>query len=93
MNKPIYKLIDGKGRVLIPKSLRDAAGMGYGDIVRLGLSDGRVTIRKGDIVEGGGYGPGPAGLFQGREAISPRRRWKPMSVPRLSPCRTAPGWS
>lgn len=30
MNKPIYKLIDGKGRVLIPKSLRDAAGMGYG---------------------------------------------------------------
>ena len=24
-NKPIYKLMDGKGRVLIPKSLRDAA--------------------------------------------------------------------
>lgn len=57
MNKSIYKLIDGKGRVLIPKSLRDAAGMGYGDIVRLGLSDGRVTIRKVDIVEAGDQSP------------------------------------
>lgn len=57
MNKPIYKLVDGKGRVLIPKSLRDAAGMGYGDIVRLGLSDGRVTIRKVDIVEAGDQSP------------------------------------
>ena len=41
-NKPIYKLVDGKGRVLIPKALRDAAKMEYGDIVRLGLADGRV---------------------------------------------------
>lgn len=57
MNKPIYKLIDGKGRVLIPKSLRDVAGMGYGDIVRLGLSDGRVTVRKVDIVEAGDQSP------------------------------------
>lgn len=57
MNKPIYKLVDGKGRVLIPKSLRDAAGMGYGDIVRLGLSDGRVTVRKVDIVEAGDQSP------------------------------------
>ena len=57
MNKPIYKLIDGKGRVLIPKSLRDAAGMGYGDIVRLGLWDGRVTVRKVDIVEAGDQSP------------------------------------
>lgn len=57
MNKPIYKLVDGKGRVLIPKSLRDAAGLGYGDIVRLGLSDGRVTVRKVDIVEAGDQSP------------------------------------
>ncbi|MBE7723209.1 MAG: AbrB family transcriptional regulator [Enterocloster citroniae] len=57
MNKPIYKLVDGKGRVLIPKSLRDAAGLGYGDIVRLGLSDGRVTVRRVDIVEAGDQSP------------------------------------
>lgn len=37
-HKPIYKLVDGKGRVLIPKDLRTASGMDYGDIVRLGLS-------------------------------------------------------
>ena len=36
-NKPIYKLMDSKGRVLIPKELRTASGMDYGDIVRLGL--------------------------------------------------------
>nr|WP_304052878.1 AbrB family transcriptional regulator [Enterocloster clostridioformis] len=57
MNKSIYKLIDGKGRVLIPKSLRDATGMEYGDIVRLGISDGKVTIRKVDIVEAGDQSP------------------------------------
>lgn len=57
MNKPIYKLVDGKGRVLIPKSLRDAAKMEYGDIVRLGLADGKVTVRKVDIVEAGDQSP------------------------------------
>ena len=56
-NKPIYKLVDGKGRVLIPKALRDAAKMEYGDIVRLGLADGRVTVRKVAIVEAGAQSP------------------------------------
>ena len=44
--KPIYKLVDGKGRVLIPKSLRDAAKMEYGDIVRLGLAEGRLRYAR-----------------------------------------------
>ena len=57
MSKPVYKLVDSKGRVLIPKSLRDAAKMEYGDIVRLGLADGRVTVRKVDIVEVGDQSP------------------------------------
>lgn len=57
MSKPIYKLVDGKGRVLIPKALRDAAKMDYGDIVRLGLADGKVTVRKVDIVEVGDQSP------------------------------------
>ena len=35
MGKPVYKLLDHKGRVLIPKEMRDAAGMEYGDIVGL----------------------------------------------------------
>lgn len=45
-HKPIYKLVDGKGRVLIPKDLRTASGMDYGDIVRLGLSNGTVSVQK-----------------------------------------------
>lgn len=32
-NKSLYKLMDGKGRVLIPKELRTASGIDYGDIV------------------------------------------------------------
>ena len=57
MNNPIYKLVDGKGRVLIPKALRDAARMDYGSIVRLGLADGKVTVCKVDIVEVGDQSP------------------------------------
>lgn len=57
MSRPIYKLVDGKGRVLIPKNLREAAKMGYGDIVRMGLADGKVTVSKVDIVEAGDQSP------------------------------------
>ena len=77
-NKPIYKLVDGKGRVLIPKALRDAAKMEYGDIVRLGLADGRVTVRKVDIVEAGDQS---------------RKPWKPMCGRRSNPCRMPQGWN
>ena len=55
--KPIYKLMDGKGRVLIPKELRTASGIDYGDIVRLGCSDGRVSVQKVDIIEVGDQSP------------------------------------
>lgn len=57
MNKPIYKLVDSKGRVLIPKNLRDAAKIDYGDIVHLGVADGKVMVRKVDIVEAGDQSP------------------------------------
>ena len=56
-NKPIYKLVDGKGRVLIPKALRDAAKMEYGDIVRLRVEDGSVSVCKVDIIEAGDQSP------------------------------------
>lgn len=55
--KHIYKLVDGKGRVLIPKELRTAAGMDYGDIVRLGVDDGRVSVGKVDVIEVGDQSP------------------------------------
>lgn len=55
--KPTYKLMDGKGRVLIPKELRTASGMDYGDIVRLGFSGGKVSVQKVDIIEVGNQSP------------------------------------
>ena len=56
-NKPIYKLVDGKGRILIPKELRTAASMDYGDIVRLGVANGKVSVLKVDIIEVGDQSP------------------------------------
>ncbi len=55
--KPIYKIVDGKGRVLIPKELRSSSGMDYGDIVRLGISQGIVSIKKVDLIEVGDQSP------------------------------------
>jgi len=55
--KPIYKIVDGKGRVLIPKELRAASGMDYGDIVKLGIHQGIVTAKKVDLIEVGDQSP------------------------------------
>lgn len=55
--KPVYKLMDGKGRVLIPKKMRVATGMDYGDIVRLGMANGKVCVQKVDIIEVGDQSP------------------------------------
>lgn len=57
MGNAIYKLVDGKGRVLIPKALRDAAKLEYGGIVRLELADGKVTVRRVDVIEPGDQSP------------------------------------
>ena len=45
MSKPMYRLVDGKGRVLIPKSMREAAKLEYGDIVCLGMAGGNSQKR------------------------------------------------
>jgi len=55
--KPIYKIMDGKGRVLIPKELRTATGMDYGDIVKVGFSQGTVSVKKVDLIEVGDLSP------------------------------------
>ena len=49
MSKPMYRLVDGKGRVLIPKSMREAAKLEYGDIVCLGMAGGKITVRKIEV--------------------------------------------
>ena len=55
--KPIYKILDDKGRVLIPKALRAAAEMEHGDIVRLGVQKGVVTAKKVALIEIGDQSP------------------------------------
>ena len=53
MTKPVYKLLDEKGRVLIPLDMRQKAEMEKGDIVKVTLSSGKIVISKVDIVEAG----------------------------------------
>lgn len=57
MSKPVYKVMDSKGRVLIPRELRLAAGMCGGDILALQLQEGKVSVRKVEIVEVGDQSP------------------------------------
>ena len=51
MKKPVYKLLDEKGRVLIPFEFRKKAEMEKGDILKISIASGKITISKVDIVE------------------------------------------
>jgi len=55
--KGIYKIMDDKGRVLIPRQLRAAAGMEHGDIIKLGVQKGIVMAKKVDLIEVGDQSP------------------------------------
>lgn len=43
--------------MLIPKEMRAATGMDYGDSVRLGMANGKVCVQKVDIIEVGDQSP------------------------------------
>lgn len=73
--KPVYKLMDGKGRVLIPKEMRAATGMDYGDIVRLGMANGKVCVRR---------------WISSRLVTNRRRLWKLTFVRHLKVCQIIP---
>ncbi len=53
MKKPVYKLMDEKGRVLIPFELRKKADMDKGNIIRVQVSHGSILLSRVDIVEAG----------------------------------------
>lgn len=44
--KPVYKLLDEKGRILIPKEFRQMAELESGDIVKLSVSSGKSWYPK-----------------------------------------------
>jgi len=56
-SKAIYRVVDDKGRVLIPKELRCSTEIKNGDIVKLDMDKGRVTVQKVYLIEIGDQSP------------------------------------
>ena len=50
MNKPNFKVIDDKGRVLIPKPIRSALKIENGDIVGITVEGSRIALKKAIIL-------------------------------------------
>jgi AbrB family looped-hinge helix DNA binding protein len=55
--KGTYKLIDSKGRVYLPKELRDALELDCGDFVKLTEQEGKLCIQKVHLIEAGDQSP------------------------------------
>jgi hypothetical protein len=55
--KPVYKIMDDKGRILIPKEMRANMEVNFGDIVRLGIQKGVLTAKKVELIEVGDQSP------------------------------------
>ena len=53
MKKDVYKIIDEKGRVLIPYEMRKQAEIEKGDIVKVSFTSGKIAVAKVDIIEPG----------------------------------------
>ena len=57
MAKEMYRLIDSRGRVYLPKELRLALGMENGSFVKLVESGGNLQLRKVHLIELGDHSP------------------------------------
>ncbi len=57
MLKDVYRLIDAKGRVYLPKELRDALGREPGGFVKLAAEKDRLRLRKLNLIEMGNLSP------------------------------------
>lgn len=55
--KGTYKLIDSKGRVYLPRELRDALELECGDFVKLTEQDSKLCIQKVHLIEIGDQSP------------------------------------
>lgn len=47
--------VSSKGQVTIPKQVREAIGIEYGDIVAYEIKDGVVTLKRGDPFDAAYY--------------------------------------
>ena len=57
MKEPVYRLIDGKGRVYLPKTLMEALGLEPGGIVKLAAEKDGLRLRKIHLIEMGDLSP------------------------------------
>lgn len=55
--KSVFRLVDGRDRVYIPKVLRESAEMDCSDIVKLTLNKGMLSIKRVHIIEVGDKSP------------------------------------
>ena len=57
MLKDVYRLIDAKGRVYLPKELRDALGLEPGGFVKLAADGCDLRVKKVHLIEMGDLSP------------------------------------
>jgi len=51
MGKPVFKIIDAKGRVTIPKAVRENSGIASGDVVTIIRGRGSIVVKKAFVLE------------------------------------------
>jgi len=57
MVKQMYRIIDSRGRVYLPKEVRLALGVENGSIIKLSEEEGSLQLRKVHLVELGDHSP------------------------------------
>lgn len=50
-NRSVIKIIDDKGRIVIPKELREIASLKTGDVIKIKATKKSITLRKVGIVD------------------------------------------
>lgn len=48
--KPTYKVLDCRGRITIPKALREEVDMESGDVVEIYKENGKLNIIKAEVI-------------------------------------------
>ena len=51
MSKPTFKIVDERGRVVIPKNMRESVGITIGDVVAVTVSRGSINVKKAVVLE------------------------------------------
>ena len=57
MSKELYRIIDSRGRVYLPKETRLAFGLEKGSIVKLMEAEGNLQLKKVHLIEMGDHSP------------------------------------